>query len=193
MSTVTIRDFQPWNNWTDTHAMDIYGYNEEFHCDESTKKRYWIQSPDTLREKCGLLMPWTVLAHTYRIALRILSFISLYQFHYRSNGQVDESGYRVMIHYSLKERVKEAGKDLLKIIATPVLVLFLESAALYGLLNPYDGRKLYASGERFAYEALGMEGVDLFDRPAPAYCAPCFQPDATHHALGGDANDGNAW
>lgn len=194
MATITLKDFQPWNKWTEHYQ---YGngydsYDRTVHLDESTTRTYWYQSTGTIRVKSLALLVWTVAAHVIRIATRVFSFLTLYHFHYHE-GAPDQSGYTTYVHYSLKERAIEAGKDILKTLATPFVVLFLESAALYGILNPFDGRKLYATWERFSYQALGIEGIDLFCRPSPGFCAPCFQPDATRHALGGDALNGNAW
>ncbi len=194
MASITRKDFQPWNQWTEHDVYDEYGCSPRFvHRDESTNRTYWSQSSDTLRSKCAGLLFWTIAAHVSRIAMRVFSFITLYHFSYHHHASTDQSGYSTRVHYSLKERAIEACKDTLKILGTPGLVLFLECAAFYGLFNPYDGRKLYATGERFAYQVLGMEGLELFYFPGPAYCAPCFQPDATHHALGGDSHNGDAW
>ena len=67
----------------------------------------------------------------------------------------------------------------MRIIATPVSILGLELAAIYGIFQPYDGRKLYASFERATYGNFIL--------------APCFQPDPKYHALGGDINEKDAF
>lgn len=78
-----------------------------------------------------------------------------------------------------KSRLKDAGKDFLRIIAQPVTLVGLELAAIYGLFRPYDGRKLYASFERAAY--------------GDSILAPCFQPDPEKHLFGGNMNKRDAY
>jgi hypothetical protein len=80
---------------------------------------------------------------------------------------------------SFTARLLDFGADLLRIVAAPLALVGLELAALYGLLNPRDGRKLYATIERAEY------GDGLF--------APCFQPEAKRHLLGSDINQRNGW
>lgn len=65
--------------------------------------------------------------------------------------------------------------DALRIIASPIAIAGLELAAIYGIIRPYDGRKLYASIERAEYRNFIL--------------VPCFQPDPTSHALGGDIKE----
>lgn len=67
----------------------------------------------------------------------------------------------------------------MRILVTPLSIIGLELAAIYGLFRPYDGRKLYASLEREIYGDFVL--------------APCFQPDPQYHALGGDINQKNAF
>jgi hypothetical protein len=67
------------------------------------------------------------------VAYRILKLVTLSHFWMPQEGT-----------YSFKARLKDAGIDLLRIVATPVALVGLELAAIYGTFNPYDGRKLYA-------------------------------------------------
>lgn len=81
--------------------------------------------------------------------------------------------------YNLKGRIISAGGDLLRIVATPISLIGLELSAIYGIFNPFDGRKLYASFERATY------GKHIL--------APCFQPDPEKHLFGGDMSQKDAW
>lgn len=73
--------------------------------------------------------------------------------------------------YSFHSRIKSVGCDLL-FIALLIPTLFLRQlAALYTLVRPRDGAKLYASFER-------LQGANFF-------LAPCLQPYPTRHGLGG--------
>lgn len=181
METITLKDFNPWNQWKEVkipHRDRVSEYDSgERHQDQSTGRIYWLQDKDTLRMKCTALLIWTVVAHVVKMISRIGCVFA---------RPISDS------RATLKERFINSGKDVLRIVVTPVLVVYLEMAALYGIFNPYDGRKLYASGERFAYNNLNIDSIDLFGR-FPSICAPCFQPNATHHALGGDQNNANAW
>ncbi len=47
-----------------------------------------------------------------------------------------------------KANFSEAGKDLLRIVATPLALIGLESALIIGLINPNNGRKLFSKIER---------------------------------------------
>ena len=78
-----------------------------------------------------------------------------------------------------ENKLADAGKDSLRIVAAPFSILGLELAALYGLIRPYDGRKMYATIERAMY------GNPIL--------APCFQPEPERHAFGGDINERNAF
>ena len=52
-------------------------------------------------------------------------------------------------------------------------------AAVYGLALPNNGKKLYATLERFAFGDFVL--------------APCFQPRATSHLFGGDIEEEDQW
>lgn len=80
-----------------------------------------------------------------------------------------------MPFWSSGEGVHGMKMEALRLVSAPLVYLGLELAALYGLFRPYDGRKFYASLERFLYGG--------------AFLAPCFQPDPTHHLFGSDIND----
>ena len=71
--------------------------------------------------------------------------------------------------------IKESVSSLFVIVLMPLIYVALEFAALYGVLAPYGGRKLYGTLERLA----GEKG----------FLAPCFQPEPTHHLFGGDLMD----
>jgi hypothetical protein len=87
------------------------------------------------------------------------------------------------------ERLQQAAAGL-RLLATPFAIVGLELSALYGLLSPYNGRKLYASFERLIYKGWRSGGELREDE----YClAPCFQPNPTNHLFGGSLTRKNAW
>ena len=191
MESISVKDFHPWNTWKRSYERCTIGNDREWrdiHRDTTTDRIYLYQSKEVLREKHGALLVWTVVAHVIKIAKRTLSILTLNQL--TIPKQTDTKKWCIL--HRIKQGMIKSCKDVLKIALTPILVVSLEGAAFYGLFNPYDGRKLYASFERLAHSKFKMEGIDIFDR-TPALCAPCFQPNPTHHAMGGDIANGEAW
>jgi hypothetical protein len=107
------------------------------------------------------------------------------------------TGALLMQPYCFKARLKDAGGDLLRVVLTPIALVGLELAAIYGIFNPYEGRKLYASIERALY-------TDSFDwiaprirsfqpkgwrkEPSPNRCCGAFDFDYIKILKGGDGS-----
>ena len=174
--SVTIRDFQPVNTWqTQTSGKKWRKSNAPMYViDQSTGKKYWNESKHILRLKCLALALGTPIVHLIgtmvTVAYKIARLVTFSHFWEKKEGEKS---------YSFKERAKDAGKDLLRVAASPIIIASLELAAIYGMVKPYDGRKLFASIERAMY------GGSLL--------APCFQPQAEEHLFGGDINKQNSW
>lgn len=168
-----LRDFYPFSTWEqDEGALGLRwdGGEPQFVIDQSTRRKYLNEFKGVVRIKCLLLIAATPIVHPIasfiNVACKIVKLVSFYHFFKQGN-------------IPFKERVKHAGKDLLKIAITPLALPALEMAAIYGIFAPYNGRKLYASFERALYENF--------------FLAPCFQPEPTSHAFGGDINRQNAF
>ncbi len=159
--------------------------------DRTTQRRYWFQENNILRFKCTLLLLWAPLNHLAMAVKRGFRLVTAYHFR-KVKVMKNTFNPRQIRPYPLLNRLQKQGSDLLKIAATPFLVIALELSALYGIVFPKDGRKLYASVERLFFSKCNMKAIDLLSRK-PALTAPCFQPEATHHALGGDTQNGNNW
>jgi hypothetical protein len=86
---------------------------------------------------------------------------------------------KISTKYDLKSRIIELAKDVGRIVASPLVVIALTFSALYGLLKPYEARKLISS---IALAVCGTTKV-----------AACFAPEASFHILGGDINTQNAF
>lgn len=177
--SVKLNDFQPLNKWIeDTEGEKFESCSGEeipkYIIDQTTNRKYLNESRFCVGNKCLLLTIGTPFVHAIAgiiaVAFRTLKVISFYHF-WRVKTSED--------HYDGKERLKDLGKCLLRIVLEPIAILGLELSALYGVLNPYDGRKLYASIERAQYGHFIL--------------APCFQPDPTQHLLGSDVNHRNVW
>lgn len=134
--------------------------------DTSTERLYLNESKNVIRTKCALLALGTPIiqpvALIFNVAFRFIKLISFSHFWAPSKAQP----------YSFKARLAEAGKDLLRIVAAPLALIGLLASALYGIINPHDGRKLYATLERAFYSDFRL--------------APCFQPSAKSHFFRGD-------
>lgn len=175
MPGVTFKDFQPINRWkVDSEGPQwSYGVKEpQFIIDQTTGRRYFNESKGVVGFKCFLVTLGTPFVHlpaaVINLAYRVAKVVSGSHFWMPTSSTS-----------TFKARLAEAGKDLLRIVATPIAVVGMELAAIYGMIRPYDGRKLYASIERAQYGNFIL--------------APCFQPDPTQHALGGDINKKNAF
>ena len=169
---VSIRDFQLVNIW----KVDEAGEKgvAEYIIDKSTGRKYGNEPKELIREKCILLTLGTPIVHSIasvvNMAYRIVKLVSLSHFWRPREGE--ES-------YNFKARLKDAGKDLARVVMQPFALIGLELAAVYGVFRPLDGRKLYASIERVQYGDYVL--------------APCFQPDPEKHLFGGNINDRGTW
>jgi hypothetical protein len=78
----------------------------------------------------------------------------------------------VQFIYHVGKMIQEQSpliQKITRLILTPLTLLAMTFAALYGLFSPWDGRKLYSTLERFHYH----DGLFL---------APCFQPSSDYHS-----------
>jgi hypothetical protein len=160
LMTVLLKDFQPVNSWKpDPNSPDCL-------IDQTTGRRYGNESAGVVRIKAILLTLSTPFVHPIaaiaNVGVKLLQLVSLSHFWYPNDQETA---------YDFKGRLSDAGKDLSRIVCAPLVFVGLELAAVYGIVRPYDGRKLYASLERAEY--------------GDAILAPCFQPDPRYHALGG--------
>ena len=169
MCKIFFNDFKPFNTWTpieegekwtDQHGNSIEPMWLE---DQSTGRKYFNESENVVGFKCFLLTIGTPFVHsiasTINIAYRAIKIIKFL--------------------FDIKVELSEVGKDILKLVASPLALPLLELSALYGLIRPYDGRKLYATIERLIYGDYVL--------------APCFQPSAEKHLLGGNIDEKNAF
>jgi len=184
MIDVTFKDFYPSNHWEVNQDVDCIGdyYYEsvedyqndvrtpKYLIDKTSGRRYYNETENVVRFKCLGACVATPFVHAAaslaNIAYRITKLVTFSHF----IGKRDALS---------PTNFKAAGIDCLRAIFQPVGFVGLELSALYGVLKPYDGRKLYASFERALY------GRHIL--------APCFQPEPTSHLFGGDPNKRNAW
>ena len=175
VSSVCLGDFHPWNQWELDQTV-VYRDTRvpKYILDQTTGRRYLNESKGTVRMKCFLLLLGTPIVHSIglivNVAYRALRLLTLYHF-WKDIGED--------IHYDFGARVYDAGTDFLRICTSQIAFFGLQVAALYGVLTPYNGRKLYATIERAQY--------------GRSILAPCFQPEPKYHLMGGDIEMQNAY
>ena len=176
--SVTLKDFVPVNTWTPDAHGEIWYHDKtpKWLIDGTTSRKYLNQSTRSVRAKCFLLALGTPLVHGIIVPAVYLKC---------SMSEAMSGPFYKERRQNFPELTKRTytlqnfGRDLLRIILQPLLILGLELAVIYGIFNPYDGRKLYASLERLAYKEFRL--------------VSCFQPDAFEHFFRGSINDKNAW
>ncbi len=145
--------------------------------DPTAQRIYLNDSKGVVRFKCLALAAASPLVHPvaslFAQCIALAKIVSFYPFWCEDLLEVDSNGKDFSI------RITRYFVEVIRLIFAPLVVLMLCSSALYGIYAPYDGRKLYASWERFLY------GGSLL--------APCFQPDANSHLFRGDKDKSGQW
>lgn len=157
--------------------------------DKNTGDKYCNDSTRTVRLKCAALFAASWIIQPIGLTLNLLNRIAkIVTFAHLWNPSQEK--------YNFKARIAEWGKDILLVVATPLILVGMIFSALYGAtLSPYDGRKLYSTLERLAYSG----GYQFFNtdydgkNPHDYLLAPCFQPDPKAHLGGGELGKSDAW
>jgi hypothetical protein len=140
--------------------------------DLSNFDQYGLEDSSTTRLKCLALIVATPIVHAISIVLslanRIVKLVLFAHFWYPSQEQ-----------YCFSQRAWSFGRDLLQVAFLPIIYVGLEVSAVYGLILPNNGRKLYATFERCAF--------------GRGFLAPCFQPDPKYHLGGSPLDQMNGW
>ena len=92
--------------------------------------------------------------------------------------------------YHLKRRCVACAKDIARIVVTPLAFIGLFFAGFMGVIDPRehgpsDWAKIFSSIEIAMYGGRSKKGYFFNSHWA---WAPCLQPDANMHLLGGDIN-----
>jgi hypothetical protein len=173
--------FNPISTWSLENYRIVDKNTEESYCNDSTK---------TVRKKCAALFAASFVAQPIGLTLNLLNRIGkVVTFAHLWNPSKEK--------YDFKARLGEWVKDILIIIATPLLLVGMLFSALYGAtISPYDGRKLFGTFERIAYSGgyqfFHLRGFGEKD-PQNYLLAPCFQPEPRAHLGGGDLNQPDVW
>jgi len=156
---VNLKDFQLCSEWV--------SHEDEFYVEDQATGRayastaYGIQLKDSdIRGMClftsfGVLPALTCIVN---LVARVVILISGYPFWHGLDTAP----------YSFKERLIDTGRHLAALLATPLLFVALECAAIFGVIHPLNGRKLYASIERLSFLFVGL---------------PSFQPMFLSHPI----------
>ncbi len=167
-----------WGHFSPINQWKIKYYNL---IDGTTGDKYYDEPTQLVRLKCIGLFAATWIAQPIGLTCNLvnkIAKIALFAHLWNPSLQRD---------YSYTARLLEWGKDLLVIVATPLLLVGMLFASLYGAtLSAYDGRKLYATCERLAYSG----GYQFFPINGDEKClhnyvlGPCFQPSPKTHLEG---------
>lgn len=129
--------------------------------DEAGRK-YLHETEAAIRCKCLGLSLSTPIVQVLAATLNVIKIAFRLLFFYHFWPKDSEP-------YNFTASLANAGKDLLRLVATPFAIIGLEAAAIYGIFSPNNGRKLYATLERALYDKWRL--------------APCFQPNIQAHSL----------
>lgn len=170
---IKLSHFSPCTPWEEPEDV----YDEDTRClymtDSINGDIYIHDSASAKRLKCLALVGATLIVHAIGIILdianRIAKLITFAHFWHSCNGR----------DYAFTARLCSFGENLLRIVWDPIGYVGMELAALYGLVLPYDGGKLYATFERITFGG--------------PFLAPCFQPEPEYHLGGGDMNTRDSW
>lgn len=177
--------FCPLNKWSwernDDGTIDII--------DCTTGDKYFEDSAATVRLKCAAVFVATWLIQPIGLTLNILNKIAkIVTFAHLWAPSEEE--------YHFTARLGEWGKDILRIVSTPLIWVGMIFSSFYGaIISPYDGRKLYGSFERLIYSGgYQFFNIDYDGRGLHSYLlTPCFQPEPKAHLGGGALDQSNAW
>lgn len=152
---VTIRDFCPINRWDEGWL----GTLSPVIRDKTTGTVYSNRPIRFVRLKCLQLAAATPILHLMMMMVQISreSLDTLTLAHFRTSYRLRHKksikqwiGLQQNEHWALTA-TKQTAQDIVLLLLSLPLFIGLELSALYGVLNPRDGRKLYGSFERLRY------------------------------------------
>lgn len=165
MRNISILHFKFWSQFKPDSRKTWFDGRPRYIIDQDTQDIYSNEPNSIVRIKCFFLLLGSPFVHT--IAAIVTSCSRLMNL----LNDIRLSIYARLIGQSDSRALLQ---DSLLLILNLMAPLMLSFAALYGVLLPQNGRKLYASIERLLY--------------AGPVLATCFQPYASRNFLGGDIN-----
>lgn len=145
--SIVLGDFCPFNRWTDVgNLYDGDHTRRSYFKDETTGRIYLFPKEHLAISKA--LYPFSscvgIINGVYNIGYRIYKLVYLNFF----GNRPEENG-----RYHFSARAIESGKDLARLIATPIAIALEILLPFYAWVRLYDAYKLLASTERLVYEA----------------------------------------
>ena len=188
---LNLTSFLPGGKWTSCNGKGKFiDSNRAMWTKDSLSGAIYLNQPtDHLRFKLSFLTGFlagivggNAISLTINAAYRTLKVVSLSHF-WLPISCIDQKQDNKSYH--LKNRCVEFAKDITRIVATPFAWLGLFFASWIGSLDPRengprDGAKIFSSIEIAMYGGTIEEGHFGW--------APCCQPNAIIHGLGGDIN-----
>lgn len=193
---LSLASFLPGGTWTPCDKKERFADSDRpaWTRDSLSGAIYLNQPTDNLRFKLSFLTGFlagivggNAISLTINAAYRALKVASLSHF-WLPISCIDKNQTNESYHF--KTRCIECAKDIARIVATPFAWLGLLFASWGGALSrtetgPRDGAKIFSSIEIAMYGGTREEGHFGW--------APCYQPNATTHGLGGDINQERAY
>ena len=136
--SIELKDFIPVNTWIENKK------NDTTVKDKNTGRTYRKQPAVSGRLHSVFLACLTPFIHFLAAILnsanRALKLVSLYHFWPRHKS-----------NYSFSENLNNAGVDAFRIVSPVITLPALVVSAIYGIISPQDGGKLYSTIERAQY------------------------------------------
>jgi hypothetical protein len=140
---VNASDFCPWSTWTVDENGPKVGEKPQFIKDQTSGKLYHNESKGSLRWKFfkmnGLGSALISIHFVLKTVLRIIKLATL------SHLWMPQEDSKAR---SLKGRVTAFAADLARVAAAPLALAGMVVMPLYGIINPLDSRKLFATIQR---------------------------------------------
>ena len=155
---IKLSDFSLGKQWTTVIYMTPFS---KYQTDDQSDRIYKLVSDFDLRKNHLYLLATTMIPYLFTSAIRVFNMATCYYFCSAEYKKTD----RLIVMLS---------KDLLRLAATPLQVLCLTVTALFGLIFPKEGRKIYASLERLADLKFGLNVSTEFKIRLihPRWCYP---------------------
>lgn len=157
---IKISDFSLRKQWSTVRNTNPFS---KYQTDDQSDRIYQDVSDFDLRKTHLYLLATTMIPYLFTSAIRVFNMATCYYFCSAKYKKSD----RLIVMIS---------KDLLRLAATPLQVLCLTVSALFGLIFPKQGRKIYASLERLADLKFGLN-VSVDFKPKLRHPRWCYEKD----------------
>jgi hypothetical protein len=157
--------------------------------DQTTGEKYNNDSKTVIRRKSAAVFGVVIAVQPIALLLNVINRIGkILTFAHFWNPSKEK--------YSFSARLTEWAMDILRVVLTPIIYLGMLFGALLGATcSPHNGRKIYATWERFTFSGgYQFFRIDPSQKlPHSWLIAPCFQPEPKVHLGGGKMGLPDVW